>query len=196
MPIATSPDPISPSAIAGGVRLEPVNGSGFRTGAFVVVDDDRRVVVVDAFTRTVVDVEPKPVTGVVAVLVVDLDVVGVVGGTVVAVTAVVVDAAVDDVLVLVLVDELDGEAVVLGATVLVVSPGVQSDSVCSACAEPPPSDDDHESFACTTCVPAPRLSATASVTSEVVTVKSRSTTVLPSTVIDSCAVVDASLKLW
>jgi hypothetical protein len=40
------------------------------------------------------------------------------------------------------------------------------------------------------------LRATASVTSEVVTVKSRSTTVLPSTVIVSCAVVDASPKLW
>jgi hypothetical protein len=193
MPIATRPDPISPSAIAGGVRLEPVNGSGFRTGAFVVVDDDGPVVV-DAGTPTVVDVEPKPVTGVVAVLVVGRDVVGVVGGTVDAVTAVVVDAAVEEGLVLV--DELvDGAAVVLGATVLVVSPGVQSESVCSACAEPPPSDDDHESFACTTCVPAPRLSATASVTSGVVKVKSRSTTVPPSTVTVSCAVVDASPKL-
>ena len=179
MPIATRPDPISASAIAGGVLLDPVKGSGFSTGAFVVGDDDGPV---GAATTVVVDVEPKPVTGVVAVLVVDLAVVGVIGGTEVVGATVVVDSAVDDGLVLV--DEVvDGEAVVAGATVLVVvSPGAQSATVCSACAEPPPSVDDHESFACTTCVPVPMLRATASVTSEVVNVKSRSTTVLPSTV--------------
>jgi hypothetical protein len=125
MPIATRPDPISPSAIAGGFLLDPVNGSGFSTGGLVVGDDDGPVVVA---TTVVVDVEPKPVTGVGAVLVVDAAVVGVVGGTVVTGTTVVVDAAVDDGLVLV--DELvDGDTVVLGATVLVVSPGVQSDTV-------------------------------------------------------------------
>src|SRR5882724_7785669 len=157
MPIATRPDPISASAIAGGVRLDPVNGSGFLTGDFVVGADGGVVV------ATTVEVEPRPVTGVVAVLVVGTAVVGVVGGTVVTGTSVVVGAAVDDGLVLV-----DDRAVELGETVvLVVSPGVQSDNVWSACADPPPSVDVHESLARTTCVPALGLRATASVTSEV-----------------------------
>jgi hypothetical protein len=115
---------------------------------------------------------------------------------------VVVVAAVDDGVVLVdelgdvVVDELvDGEAVVPGAPLVVVAPGTQSESSCSCCAEPPPSDDDHESLACTRCVPVPRLMPTVSVPAGPVTVKLRSTTVLPSTVTVSWAVVDASARL-
>jgi hypothetical protein len=80
MPIATRPEPIDPSAMAGGVRLDPVNGNGFVDLTLVGVD--RRSVVVDTDRTPVVD-DPKPVTGVVAVLVVDASVVGGGGGTVV-----------------------------------------------------------------------------------------------------------------
>jgi hypothetical protein len=196
MPIATRPEPIAPSATAGGVRLDPVKGNGFVDLTLVGVDG-RSVVVETDVTAVVVD--PKPVTGVVAVLVVDASVVGGVGGTVVVGASVVVDTAVDDGVVLgdVLVDELvdelvEGEAVELGEALVVVTPGTQSESSCSCCADPPPSDDDHESLACTTCVPGPTSMPTASVPAGPVTVKSRSTTVLPSTVTVSWAVVDAS----
>lgn len=180
--------------------LEPVNGSGFAGAPAVVGADDVEevlgfVVVVEPSDTKVVDVEPRPVTGVVAVDVVGLAVVGVVGGTVVVGAVVVgatvvVDAAVDEGAAV-----LVGAAVVVGAAVLVVGPGAQSDKVCCACAEPPPSGEDHESFAFTTCVPVARSSAAESVTSGPVMAKSLSTTVMPSTVTASCAVVGPLEKL-
>jgi hypothetical protein len=200
MPIARRPDPTIASATAGGVLLEPVNGSVPPGGALPVVGADDvdevvgAVVVVDSSaTGVVVDVEPRPVTGVVAVDVVGPAVVGVVvvGATVVVGAIVVVGAAVDDGAAV-----LVGAAVVVGAMVLVGETSVQSDRVACACAEPVPSVDDHESVALTTCVPVARVRATASLMSDCVKVKSRSTTVLPSTTIVSCAVVDVPEKFW
>ncbi len=155
--MATRPDPISPSAIAGGVRLEPVKGS--RPFAWVVGEGCGPVV--GDGTRLVDDVEPRPVTGVVGALVAGIAVVGVVRGTVDVGTVVVVDATVEG---LVLLEELDDtEAVVIGPPVeVVVAPVTQLEKVSCACAEPPPSEDDHELLACTTCVPAPRLSGAVS----------------------------------